>query len=186
MGEVHSKNDPTYFSQTAVPLPENLKESFTSRMENDYPGITGFAAREFMLSEPIDGTGIRVASFLVEGGEYGEGSYAGAVITPEGTISSTMLAQATWNSDRSDLHIDMFSDGEKTQAKDFKVDDLMVPQSNKLLTCLQAAGVTTYAAISIIATCGGLCAVTVGAGCVACAVGFSAMGGTAVGMCFGA
>lgn len=183
---VSSEHDPIYFAQTSAPLPDDLKEHFTSRIESDYPGITNFAAREFQLSAPIDDNGTKVASFLVEGGEYEEGSYAGAVITPEGDITGTMLSKTTWNSDQSELHVDMFSDGEKVQSKTFTVDDLMVPQSNKLLTCLQAAGVTTLAAISIIASCSGLCAVTVGGGCVACAVGFSAIGGTAVGMCFGA
>lgn len=184
--EAPSGQDPLYFAQTTVPLPDELKEPFSRKMDFDYPGITSFAAREFQLSAPIDDSGTRVASFLLEGGDYGEGSYAGAVITPEGDIEGTVLSKTNWSSDQSRLHIETFSDGERIQSRDIHLDDLMVPQSNKLLTCLQAAGVSAVAAMGIIASCSGLCAVTIGGACVLCAVGFSAIGGTAVGMCFGA
>lgn len=179
--------NPAHFSQTAVDLPQEIQPSFIEEMEKDYPGITDQAAGKFQLSEALDESGTKVASFLVEGEDYGEGSYAGAIVNPDGNIEDTILSKVTWNSEKTKMHIDTYSNGAEEQSKEVNVDDLLIPQYNyqKALTCLQASGVSFAAAMGILASCSGLCAATVGAGCVACAVGFSALGGTAAGLCLG-
>lgn len=54
---------------------------------------------------------------------------------------------------------------------------------SKFLACMTAAGVSTVVVLAIAGACASICAVTVGAGCVPCVLGFSALAGGAVGAC---
>lgn len=143
------------------------------------------------VSQP-EGSDKLMVAVQLSGEGYDEGSFAGVVVDPDtGKTYDQVQAKATQSSDtEAQVTTWVNGDSQGTQSVDTSADtsDSQALSAQgadpDVLDCLNALGISTAAAlIIIISTCASLCAVTVGAGCVACVAGFTAVGGASVGKC---
>lgn len=142
------------------------------------------------VSQP-EGSDKLMVAVQLSGEGYDEGSFAGVVVDPEtGKTSDQVQAKATQSSDtEAQVTTWVNGDSQGTKSVDTAADtsDSQALEAQgadpDVLDCLNALGISTAVALIIISTCASLCAVTVGAGCVACVAGFTAVGGASVGRC---
>ncbi|PMC74486.1 hypothetical protein CJ197_13330 [Brachybacterium sp. UMB0905] len=132
-----------------------------------------------------------VVSAGIVGEEADKGSYI-AVMLDKDDLDIAQVIQVNIDIlDGQSADVRMWIDGTLSEEQHFTLDseasdNSVTTQASRqdIIDCLAAAGVGIVAAAAIVGTCGAICAVTVGAGCIACAAGISALGGAYVGKCF--
>ncbi len=160
---------------------------------NPLAHLAGGAAlddRSALVAESADGSHYVVSAGLT-GSKVDEGSYV-AVVLSRGSLEVAQVIQVNIDIlDAQSADVNIWIDGELFDEQHVTVDDAasegtVTTQASRqdIIDCFAAAGVGVVAATAIVATCGAICAVTVGAGCIACAAGFSVLAGAYAGRCF--
>lgn len=135
-----------------------------------------------------------VVASKVFGAGFDDGSYAGVLIDLQTmSIRETVQVKATYNGSSAKVltwvndklqnsqQVDLIWNS--TTANSAKVGVVTRGVSGDIVDCLSALGISTAVALILISTCTSACAVTVGAGCLVCIAGFTALGGASVGKC---
>lgn len=118
-----------------------------------------------------------------------KGSFASAVVDLDSrSIVDTYQTKVT-SSDHDRYKVASWVDGESTghpKTVDVSEDtEVLQAQANKdgVLECLNSLGISVALGVILISSCAAACAVTVGAGCLACVAVITAFNGASVGKC---
>lgn len=188
-----SAQEPTDDPNALKPVTSAEETHALDAASNELANLSGEALlgdQPAVVTQTADGSHY-VVSVGIAGDKIDKGSYV-AVMLDQSSLEVAQVIQVNLDVlDEQSADITMWIDGELFKEQHFTLedeasDDTVTTQASRqdIIDCIAASGAGVVAAAAIVATCGALCAVTVGAGCIACAAGISALGGAYVGKCF--
>lgn len=163
---------------------------------SDLPGGASADLSSASVIRP-QGSELLLVAVEVTGVGFDRGSHAGVAVNLEtGEIAQSVQLKVTLLSERSSTIV-QWIDGQEVNTQTVTLPASVrtldgIPQDrgtaakaagNDAFQCLAALGIAPIVIWSIIAGCSIFCAATVGAGCIACVAGFTAIGGVSVGIC---
>lgn len=173
-----------------APLPAS-GELASKALEVAVPELEALVGGAELSTEPtlvptVEGSDYYVVSVSIKGEGFDEGSYA-AVMIDSGDWTVAQVVQVGIDIlDEKSADTTVWLDGTLHDEQHYVVDDAPTgvrAANQNILDCLVSSGVSVVAAGAIVSICVPLCVATVGAGCLACAAGISALGGAYIGKC---